>query len=367
MKLKIAIAGTRGIPNHYGGYEQAVTILSEKLAQRGHQVTVYNSDKHPYQQKEWNGVEIIHCYDPEHKIGTAGQFIYDFNCIRHARKNKFDVLLFMGYTSSSVWGRFYPGQTAIICNMDGLEWKRQKYSKAVRRFLQYAETLAVKHSDYHIADSTEIKKYLDDKYKIDCHYIPYGAFINEDPQLGKLAACDLVPNQYYLAIARMEPENNIELILEGFSKSGSADTFVVVGNTGTSYGKKLKQRYSHLKNIRFTEGIFDQELLNSLRSFCKKYFHGHSVGGTNPSLLEAMANNCSIAAHNNPFNKAILGNDSEYFTTAEEVASLIMQKEDPELVQQRIKNNLEKIKSAYNWDLITDNYEALLIQSCIPK
>src|SRR5688572_20727526 len=102
MNLKIGILGTRGIPNHYGGYEQAVTFLSEGLVKRGHIVTVYNSHNHPWQESTWNGVEIIHCYDPEYRTGSAGQFIYDLNCIRDARRRNYDVLLLMGYTSSSV-------------------------------------------------------------------------------------------------------------------------------------------------------------------------------------------------------------------------------------------------------------------------
>src|SRR3982750_1944781 len=119
--MNIAIIGTRGIPNRYGGFEQLAEMLSVGLLQKGHSVTVYNSHKHPYQQKEWSGVKIIHCYDAEHILGTAGQFIYDLNCIRNAGKENFDVLLFLGYTSSSVWGRLFPKGSIIISNMDGLE------------------------------------------------------------------------------------------------------------------------------------------------------------------------------------------------------------------------------------------------------
>src|ERR1700761_6260950 len=98
MKLKIAIAGTRGIPNHYGGFEQITAYVAPGLVEKGHSVTVYNSHNHPYQGSTWNGVEIVHCYDPEQMLGTAGQFIYDFNCIQDMRQRDFDVILFMGYT-----------------------------------------------------------------------------------------------------------------------------------------------------------------------------------------------------------------------------------------------------------------------------
>ena len=128
-KLKIGILGTRGIPNHYGGFEQFAEHLSVCLFQRGHDVAVYNSSLHPYKQNEWNGVQIIHCRDWEHKIGTAGQFFYDLNCINDARKRNFDVLLHLGYTSDSVWHWRWPKKTVNIINMDGLEWQRSKYNK----------------------------------------------------------------------------------------------------------------------------------------------------------------------------------------------------------------------------------------------
>src|SRR5689334_4059993 len=135
--MKIAIIGTRGIPNRYGGFEQITEFLSEGLVKQNHSVYVYNSHTHPYQEKTWKGVHIIHCYDPEHRLGTAGQFIYDLNCILDARKRDFDILLFLGYTSSSVWQIFFPRKSIIVSNMDGLEWKRSKYSRPVQRFLMY--------------------------------------------------------------------------------------------------------------------------------------------------------------------------------------------------------------------------------------
>ncbi len=143
--MKIAIIGTRGIPNHYGGFEQFAEYLSLGLVEKGHMVTVYNSHTHPYQGNDWNGVKIIHCKDPEDKLGTIGQFVYDYNCIRDTRKRNYDIILQLGYTSSSVWGRLLPRKKSIITtNMDGLEWKRTKYSQKVQKFLQYAEKLGVK-------------------------------------------------------------------------------------------------------------------------------------------------------------------------------------------------------------------------------
>ena len=142
--MKIGILGTRGIPNQYGGFEQLAEYLSVGLVEKSFEVYVYNTHNHSYQEKTWNGVHIVHCFNPEKKLKTAGQFIYDLNCVRDARKRDFDILLILGYTSISVWGRLFPKKATIIINMDGLEWKRNKYAGRIRKFLFYAEKLAVK-------------------------------------------------------------------------------------------------------------------------------------------------------------------------------------------------------------------------------
>ena len=175
--MKIGILGTRGIPNAYGGFEQFAEHLSIGLLQRGHEVFVYNSSLHPYKDEEWKNVKIIHCRDLENKIGTAGQFVYDLNCIRDARKRDFDILLHLGYTSDSVWHRMWPEKTINIVNMDGLEWKRSKYNFLTKKFLKWAELFAAKHADFLIADSPAIQEYLLKKYHKTSAYIPYGAEI----------------------------------------------------------------------------------------------------------------------------------------------------------------------------------------------
>jgi hypothetical protein len=152
--------------------------LAAGLVAAGHRITVYNSSNHPYQQKNWNAVQLVHCYDPSSYLGTGGQFVYDFNCIRHARNCDYDIVLFLGYTSSSVWKNWFPKKAIIISNMDGMEWKRAKYNWFTRRFLKLAEKWAVNASDYLIADSMAVKKaYLLLTYHQPVEYISYGAVI----------------------------------------------------------------------------------------------------------------------------------------------------------------------------------------------
>jgi glycosyltransferase involved in cell wall biosynthesis len=360
LNLKIAILGTRGIPNNYGGYEQAAACLAPLLVKKGHDVSVYNSHHHPYRENNWQGVKIVHCHDPEKKIGTAGQFIYDFNCLRHAAKKNYDILLMMGYTSSSVWGRLYPKKTVIISNMDGLEWKRSKYAAPVQRFLRYAEKLAIKYSDFFIADSTAIADYLSKKYNVAPAYIPYGATIYPPADENLLAKFRLRKKDYFLHIARLEPENNSSMILEGFCKSNSTSKLVVVGNTTTSYGRSLKRIYGSNEQIYFAGPQFDLPVLTALRQYCKFYFHGHSVGGTNPSLLEAMAAGACIAAHDNAFNRAVTGKDAFYFSSADDVSQIIREEIASNAM---IANNLKKIEEVYNWERIAEAYESYLL-SC---
>jgi glycosyltransferase involved in cell wall biosynthesis len=363
--MKIAILGTRGIPNNYGGFEQVTEYISAGLVAKGHEVFVYNSHNHPFQNSELRGVQIIHCYDPEYLIGTPGQFIYDFNCIRDAGKRDFDLILFMGYTSSSIWRRFFPKKPVIVSNMDGLEWQRKKYSKPVQFFLRYAEKLAVKYSHFHIVDSMEILRYYKNKYGITCEYIPYGASLSREEKEGVLNAYGLTAKNYYLLMARMEPENNVDLILEGFQKSNSSKKFMVIGNTKNNYGRLMLKKYADDKRIVFTGSIFDQDIVDTLRTNSVVYFHGHSVGGTNPSLLEAMASKTVIAAHDNGFNKSILRNNAFYFTNPVDVKNLI---ELPETNTSDawIENNFNEIKDQFNWQKIIDQYN-LFLTTCYKK
>lgn len=360
--LRIAILGTRGIPNHYGGFEHISEYVSAGLVKKGHSVTVYNSHNHPYTADTWNGVKIQHCYDPEYLVGTAGQFIYDFNCLMDARRQKFDVVLLMGYTSCSIWGRLYPKNSTIITNMDGLEWKRSKYSKRVQQFLKYAEKLAVKHSQYYISDSRVIKDYLEDKYRIHSQYIPYGADVITELEREQIDTNTALKEDYFLLMARMEPENNIETILEGFNNSNSHRSFKVLGDTGNRFGKFIRHRFKNDERIEFKGSIFDTAKVRALQNNSYLYFHGHSVGGTNPSLLEAMASEALIAAHNNPFNKSVLHSDAFYFSDSEEVRYLVETVQRKENEQTMMKNNLHKIEFQFNWEKIINEYEAFIME-----
>jgi len=362
--MKIGILGTRGIPNHYGGFEQFAEYLSAFLAKQPDiSVSVYNSHTHPYQESEWNGVQLIHCKDPEDRLGTAGQFFYDLNCIIDARRRNFDVILQLGYTSSSVWGKLLPKSAVIITNMDGLEWKRTKFSKPVQRFIRFAESLAITTSDFLIADSVGIQEHLQSAYGATSKYIPYGAHVFKTPEAAKIEAYAVVAYAYNMLVARLEPENSIEVILDGVVASGSPMPFLVIGNHHTAYGAYLKGKFKEATHIRFVGGVYNLEVLNNLRYYSNLYFHGHTVGGTNPSLLEAMASGALLVAHDNIFNRSILGDEALYFSDASDVAESITKVEKKRYAH-FVDRNRNKIEEIYSWELINKQYREYML-SCL--
>lgn len=365
--MKIAFVSVRGIPNNYGGFEQFAEYISVGLAKRGHDVTVYSPHYHPYKKNEYKGVHIKHIYSPELWMGSAiGSFFYDFASLRDAlKKEHFDIIYEAGYTSivpAYIWFNVKKIKYPIFTtNMDGLEYKRTKFNKWVRKFIFWEEKTAANYSQYLIADNMGIHDYYKEKYGKESKFLAYGADIHDNYDINALKDFNLQENGYYLLVARLEPENNIVLAIEGYlaSKENGRRPLIIVGKTNTPHGKELVEKYGHEKNIRFVGGIYDFDKLNSIRHFSFAYFHGHSVGGTNPSLLEAMASDCFILAHDNIFNKAVLGKNALYYQSAEGVTSLLDQID--ELAdghkESFISNNLDVIREEYSWEHLVDEHE----------
>ena len=365
--MKIAFVSTRGIPNDYGGFEQFAEYISVGLAARGHDVTVYSPHYHPYKKNEFKGVRIKHIYSPEQWMGgSVGSFFYDFLSLRDAlKKEQFDIIYDAGYTSiipAYIWYNVKKLKHPIITtNMDGLEYKRTKFNKWVQKFLFWEEKQAVKHSHYLIADNLGIKDYYKEKYGKESTFLAYGADIHDNYDVKVLDNYRLTPYNYYILVARMEPENNIRMAIEGYlsSKENGKRPLIIVGKTNTDYGYYLSKKYESFDCVRFVGGIFDFDRLNSLRYFSLAYFHGHSVGGTNPSLLEAMASSCLVLSQHNIFNKAVLGNNALYYENEKEVTSLLNNID--ELVKEYktvfVEKNLEIIKTEYSWDKLVDEHE----------
>lgn len=359
--MRIGIIGSRGIPNRYGGFEEMAEQLSVRLVKMGHTVFVYNGHRHPYAEKEFQGVRIIHKYDPEHRFGTVGQFIYDFNQIIDCRWRKFDVILQLGYTSSGIWQWLLPRKVKVVSNMDGLEWKRTKYSPLVQKFLLRSERWVARRSDLMVADNQEIERYLHDKYGGQCVFIPYGAEVFKKPDPSVLEPYHVQPGEYNLILARMEPENHIKEVLQGVLQSESTRITLVMGNLETPHGQWLTSKFKDSR-IRFLHAEYNKDIVNNLRAHCHLYFHGHSVGGTNPSLLEAMACGSTIVAHDNNFNRTVLKENGFYFKTPEDVAQILDKVHGKDELQSLSKKNTNAIREHFGWKSIAEQYELIFGQ-----
>lgn len=317
--MKIAFISTRGIPNNYGGFEQFAEYISVGLAKRGHEVTVYSPHFHLYKENTYKGVRIKHIYSPETWMGSSlGSFFYDFASLRDAlKREQFDIIYEAGYTSIVPAYIYFNVKNIkhpiFTTNMDGLEYKRTKFNKWVQKFIFWEERMTVKHSHYLIADNMGIHDYYKEKYGKESKFLAYGADIYGDYDESLLAEFGLKAYDYYLLVARLEPENNIVMAVEGYlaSKEKGKKPLIIVGKTNTPHGRYLMEKYGNKEGIRFVGGIYDFEKLNSVRYYSFAYFHGHSVGGTNPSLLEAMASSCYILANDNIFNRAVLKKNAE--------------------------------------------------------
>lgn len=358
--MKIAILGTRGIPNNYGGFEQFAEHLSVGLVKSGYDVTVYSVNTHIYSKDKFKGVTIIKKWCPEGIIGSAAHFIYDFICLRDALKKNFDVIFEFGYQSVSIsYMLLTIRDSIIITNMDGLEWQRAKWSFFVKKITKWFERVAVEKSPFLISDNKGIQDYLKKEYNVESRMIPYPADeVLPDPSF--IEKYNISKFSYFLIIARLEPENNIEVILDGYLKSKTLLPFIVIGNTQTQYGKLLKEKYKK-NSVIFLGSIFNKEHLDSFRGFSKCYFHGHSVGGTNPALLEAMAAKSFICAHDNVFNRDVLEENAIFFTNDMEIAEILLNFNNLALKKKEmIDNNSAKISNIYSHKNIIKQYIDLI-------
>jgi len=358
-KLKIAILGSQGIPAKFGGFETFAEQLATRLVQRNFSVTVFCEAEDDNNLDTYKGVSLKHIKTP--KITAIRSIWFDTVCILKCL-GKFDIVYMLGY--SVAFAFFLPrilGEKLLV-NMDGLEWKRTKWSALAKRYLRAMEHLATSLATMAIADAEGIANHLIKQYgspeKV--VMIPYGAdVIMTTPDPKKLVPFGLEAGNYYLVICRLEPENHVLEIIQGFSNTASKKKLVIIGDyqAGTPYTKTLTSQKD--ERVVFLGSIYNQELLTAFRYHCYAYLHGHSVGGTNPSLLEAMACGNFVVAHDNVFNREVTENHGWYFTNSMELQQLLEKLEAGGPPAQASTLFRDIMKNKYNWDLIADNYTRL--------
>lgn len=342
--MNIAILGTRGIPNRYGGYERLAELLALGLTERGHELTVYSPHNHSYQKPIWNGINIIHVEDSEYKLGSIGRFIYNYNCLKDVRAKNFDVIIQLDYTTLSAFGFLFPKTTRVISLIDGLSGKYAKHGKIMQGYLAFAERMAVKHSDLLVTDAISVKKHISKKYSKKAIYIPFGGEIQTKFETNILATYNLKVEGYDMLFSKLIPENKIEDILDGVVLADKNVPFLVVGNDVGSYALELKEKYKEFTNIKFLGAIYDVHHLNNLRHYANLCFHSNWAYSANLILFDTMASGGLIVANNNKVNKDLLGEDGYYFNDAYEVAKhLIKRKKSDNKAKEFIYNNTKKI------------------------
>lgn len=354
VKRKVGIIGTNGLPGKYGGWDQLVIHLTKNL-QEDFNFIVYTSYTN-YDSKNTiiNGAVIKKI---NFKANGMQSVPYDIFSMVHAIKHC-DVLFICG-TSGCIFLPFLKifGKK-IILNPDGQEWMRDKWSKPVQWFLKTSEKLGVKRANVIIADNKIIKNYLLSEYKRESVQIEYGGdHVLRVPMTSKTEEkYGIKANKYFFKVCRIVPENNIELILEAFKDVPSAQ-LVLVGNWEFSdYGKSLLNKYSQYSNLKLLLPIYDQSILDELRSNCLVYVHGHSVGGTNPSLVEAMNLKLCIFSFDVSYNRETTENKAFYFSSKEELKNLLLNMKDENVILNCASEMYEIASRRYKWKTITDKY-----------
>jgi glycosyltransferase involved in cell wall biosynthesis len=314
---KVAIVGTVGLPAQYGGFETLARYLVEYLG-KYFDFTVYCSGP-DYAQHEKSYHEARLCYIPLRANGAQSIF-YDGLSLFDACLRA-DVILLLGVSGAIFLPLANLTGKKIILNIGGLDWQRSKWGRWASQYLHFSERMAVRAATTLIADNDGIAEYLLKTYRRASYLIEYGGDQTTQPDLtaAERERYPFLAHPYAFDVARIQSDNNIEMILEAFSHLSDKD-LVLVGNWASStFGRRLKQRYRGYPNLHLLEAIYDPQELNLLRSHCAVYVHGHSAGGTNPSLVEAMYLGLPIAAYDVVFNRATTENAARYYRDAIEL------------------------------------------------
>ena len=358
---KIRILGTRGIPANHGGFETFAEMLALYLVSVGWDVTVYcqGYGDDGVSEKIWRNIRLVRVSNNWH--GSIGTILFDLVATMHASRRK-GLILTLGY-NTALFCILYRlmGHTNLI-NMDGIEWRRGKWNLMQRAWLYLNERLACWFGNQLIADHPKIKEHLSAIVSPDkIIMIPYGANYIDTADQQLLNSYNLLPKKYVLVIARAEPENNVLEIVEAFSRKSRGFTLAILGNyefNMNSYKKKVIE--SAGDEVMFLGAIYDSNIVNSLRFFSRLYIHGHTVGGTNPSLVEALGASLPILAHDNTFNRWVAGDGAYYFKNSDECSLALEELLDNENKLDTMRLcSIKQYQNKFTWIKVLSDYEAL--------
>ena len=357
--MNIAIIGSRGYPYVYSGYETFVRELSERLVRQGVGVTVYcHRNLFRDRPKEVNGIRLV--YIPTIEKKTLSQFIHSLQSMLHACFCRYDVILVVNSANGpfGLLTRIFRKRTVI--NVDGLEWLRPKWQGLGARYFHWASKLATRLYDRVITDSLEMQKIYQQEFGADSVMIAYGANIPPAADPGLLAKWDLQPRQYYLIVGRLIPDNNADLIVREFIASASIRKLVIVGDVPYKDVMPVPSAANRIPGFVFTGYVTDADELAALYQHCYAYCHGHEFGGTNPALLQALANGCAVCALDTVFNREMLldGEYGLFFSKeSDSLKKLIWEMEKrPEFLDGFRTKARNRIRENYSWEKIVAQY-----------
>jgi len=368
--MKIALIGTRGVPAQYGGFETCAEELGARLVERGHRVTVYcrkgyYSPSERRARREHRGMSLI--YLPQLKSRPLETLSHTLLALLHSLGKGFDRIFVFNCANSPLLAMpLLFGKKAAL-HVDGLEWKRGKWSRLGQAYYRYSERLASRLPAVLICDSKAIQHYYRERYGRETRYIPYGAQIHYGRDGSLIGRFGLEPGGYFLQITRFEPENNPLLTVRAFKGLRTSKKLVLVGGVKyrTAYSQALECEAGHAGGSILLPGlIYDQDLRRELLTNAFAYIHGNEVGGTNPALLEAMAAGGFVISRDVPYNREVLQDAGIYFEKDAEDLRRKMEwalAREGELAAFREKARTI-IREKYNWESVTDAYESLFLE-----
>ena len=367
-KLRVSVIGTVGVPACYGGFESLVDNLLDFTPLNVEYTVFCSGRKYGKRLDSYKGAKLVYL---EMDANGKDSIFYDFKSMQLSVAAKADIMLVLGVSGCIFLPyvrRIFKGK--IITNIDGLEWRRGKWKWYAKKLLKLSEKMAVKYSDIVIGDNKGITDYIKSEYskiirnkKIEL--IAYGgdqvSRVQDDSLLEKYPFCH---EPYAVTVCRIEPENNVHVILESFSKMPD-ETLVFVGNWEKSeYGHSLKEKFSTCKNIHLLDPIYEPHVVNWLRSNANVYIHGHSAGGTNPSLVEAMNLSLPILAFDCVYNRATTEEKCLYWKTSDDLQKLMkrlchLESSSESLCEKIAREMGETGKRLYSWEKIARQYNEL--------
>ena len=368
--MKIAIIGSRGYPYVYSGYETFVSEVAPRLVKQNIDVHVYcHKPLFPARPKEVNGIKLH--YIPTVQSKSLSQWSNSFLATAHAISQQYDVILYVN-SANGIFGlltKLFRKKTAI--NVDGLEWKRPKWKGLGAKVFYFSSKMATRWMNRIITDADAMREIYLDEFNTDSTVIAYGANIRHSTQPELISKWNLMPNGYYLIVGRLIPDNNALLILQEFVRSQSKKQLVIVGDVPykDEYASNIKALQD--ERIIFTGYVNRADELAELYHNCFVYFHGHEFGGTNPTLLKALAYGCAIMALDTKFSREVLkGDEYGIFFTKEQnnLSNKInaLEKDEGMLETYRQKSR-QRITEHYTWEKIAGQYIQLFSELAAKK